>query len=117
MAASPYNYSDMTGFNERVVNPAMKPLKGYWMAIDDSGVAGEIWKSVSWNAFTTNGCSVEVYVRANDDRLALSDEMFVQVTNNVLVTPQVKGRFIELRLSMSRDDASKQPVVNDLTLC
>jgi hypothetical protein len=26
--ASPYNYSDMTGFNNRIVNPGGEPLKG-----------------------------------------------------------------------------------------
>jgi subtilisin-like proprotein convertase family protein len=115
-AAKPYNYSDMTGFNNRVVNPGLKPLKGYWTVINDCGLAGEVWKSVSWNAALTNGCSVEVYVRASDDRLALADEAFLQVTKNALITPQVKGRFIEVRLAMVRDDASKQPVLYDLTL-
>jgi PA14 domain len=116
IAASPYNYSDMTGFNERVVNPAMIPLKGYWTVIDDSGTVDEIWKYVSWNAFVTNGCSIEVYVRVNNDRQALASEAFVPATNNMTLIPQVQGRFIEVRLAMTRDDATNQPVVYDLTL-
>ena len=113
--ASPYNYSDMTGFNERVVNPALTPLKGYWAVINDSGVAGEVWQTVSWTASLTNGSAVEVLVRANDDRLLLADQTFVSAPNGVTLTG-VKGRFIETRLSMKRENATNQPVVYDLTL-
>jgi hypothetical protein len=113
--ATPYNYSDMTGFNQRVVNPGLKPLKGYWMAINDSGSAAQLWNRVLWNAALTNGCSIEVYVRAADDRPGLGSEVFVPVTNNVSF-PQIRGRYIEVRLAMTRDDPSKQPVLYDLTL-
>ncbi|MCL4790030.1 MAG: hypothetical protein KJ070_25150, partial [Verrucomicrobia bacterium] len=41
--ATPYNYSDMTGFNNRIVNPAMQPLKGYWIAMHDSGIEHQLW--------------------------------------------------------------------------
>ena len=116
VAARPYNYSDMTGFNNRIVNTSGKPLKGYWMEIDDCGVANEVWKSISWNASLTNGCSVEVFVRANNDRQALANEPFVPATNNGTLSPMVTGRFIEVRLAMTRDNASKQPVLYDLTL-
>jgi len=113
--ANPYNYSDMTGFNNRVVNSGLKPLKGYWNVIDDSGVAGQAWKSVSWNALATNGSAVEVYVRASDDRTALADEPFVSAANGVTLTG-VKGRFIEARLALMRQNATNQPLVYDLTL-
>jgi hypothetical protein len=115
LEAHPYNYSDMTGFNTRVVNPGLKPLKGYWMVINDSGNAGQLWNRVSWTAALTNGCSIEVYVRAADDRQALGSEVFVPATNNVSVS-QIRGRYIEVRLAMTRDDSSKQPVLYDLTL-
>jgi hypothetical protein len=45
--ASPYNYSDMTGFNVRVVNPGLQPLKGYWKAIHDGRNAGQLWNKVT----------------------------------------------------------------------
>jgi hypothetical protein len=114
-AAHPYNYSDMTGFNQRVVNPGLVPLKGYWTVINDCGVAGELWRGVVWNAFLTNGCSMEVYVRADDDRQALANAPFVAATNNHALVG-VKGRYIEVRLALGRDDASKQPLLYDLTL-
>ena len=112
--AHPYNYSDMTGFNARVVNPSLKPLKGYWMVVNDSGNAGQLWNLVSWTS-STNDCTVEVYVRASDDRPGLGSAIFVQATNHAAF-PAIRGRFIEVRLSMTRDDASKQPAVYDLTL-
>ena len=113
--AHPYNYSDMTGFNTRVVNPGLKPLKGYWIAVNDSGNAGQLWNKVLWSAPPVEGCSIEVYVRAADDREGLGSEVFVPVTNNVAF-PAIRGRYIEVRLAMTRDDASKQPLVYDLTL-
>jgi len=113
--AHPYNYSDMTGFNERVVNPSFKPFKGYWMVVNDSGNAGQLWNKVAWSAAQTDGCSIEVYVRAADDRQALGRGVFVPTTNNV-VLPAIRGRFVEVRLSITRDDPSRQPLLNDLTL-
>jgi hypothetical protein len=104
-----------TGFNERVVNPGMKPFKGYWIVINDSGMINEFWQRVSWNEFTPDGCAVEVYVRAADDRADLARGTFLAVSNNAPFTG-VNGRYIEVRLAMTRDDPSKQPVVYDLTL-
>jgi sugar lactone lactonase YvrE len=114
-AAKPYNYSDMTGFNVRVVNPGLQPLAGYWKVVEDSGNAGQLWNKVSWTAALTNGCSVEVHVRAADERTDLGSAVFVPVTNDVFF-PAVRGRYIEVRVGMTRDDASKEPVLYDLTL-
>ncbi len=117
VAARPYNYSDMTGFNMRVVNPGGKPLKGYWTVVDDSGNPEQLWNKVSWNWTTalTNDCSIEVYVRASDDRNALGSAVFIPVTNNV-VFPRIRGRYLEVRLALTCDDASIQPALYDLTL-
>jgi hypothetical protein len=113
--AHPYNYSDMTGFNVRVVNPSLQPLKGYWMVIHDSGLTNEFWQRVSWTASLTNGCSVEVYVRAADDRVALARNTFTAVSNNV-PSAGVNGRYLELRVAMTRNDATNDPALYDLTL-
>lgn len=115
VAASPYNYSDMTGFNNRVVNRSLQPLKGYWIVIHDSGRENEFWERVSWSNSLPPGCSMEVWVRAGDDRLGLAHEPFVAVSNNVPFTG-VNGRYIEVRLALIRDDPAKQPVLYDLTL-
>jgi hypothetical protein len=106
--------------HQRGVNPGLKPLKGYWTVIHDCGIVGEVWNRVSWNATLTNGCSVEVYVRASDDRQALANDVFVPATNDVTLTGPtangVRGQFIEVRLAMTRDNATNQPVLDDLTL-
>ena len=115
VAASPYNYSDMTGFNEHVVNPGLQPFKGYWMVTDDSGKAGQLWNKVSWSNSLPTGCLIEVYVRAADARPDLASATFLLVTNGVNF-PAIRGRYIEVRLGMMRYDPSKQPVVYDLTL-
>ena len=115
VAASPYNYSDMTGFNNRIVNPTLQPYKGYWMVIHDSGQWNQVWQKLTWSNNLPAGCAIEVYVRASDDRLALANEPFVPVTNNVPLV-DVKGRYIEVRVALIRDDPSKQPVLYDLTL-
>ncbi len=112
--AHPYNYSDMTGLNNRVVNPSLQPFKGYWTVIHDSQVNGLKWNLISWNAALTNGCEINVFVRANDDRGALSGA-FLPVTNNVAFT-NVAGRYIEFRLSLSREATNQYPMINNLTL-
>jgi hypothetical protein len=113
--AHPYNYSDMTGFNNRVVNPGLAPLKGYWTVIHDCGIYGEIWKRVVWSHSVPAGCADEVFVRANDDRAALANEAFAAVTNDTPV-PGVQGRYLEVRYGMTRTNATQQPTLSDLTL-
>jgi hypothetical protein len=116
VAAAPYNYSDMTGFNTRIVNSSSQPLKGYWTVIEDSGNAGQWWQAVSWsNNLPLAGCAMEVFVRASDERTELSLTDFIPASNGATLTG-VKGRFIEVRVALVRDDPSKHPVLYDLTL-
>lgn len=116
VAAAPYNYSDMTGFNTRIVNPSGQPLKGYWTVIEDSAHAGQWWQRVTWtDNLPLPGCAVEVFVRASDARAELSLAHFVPAANGATLTG-VKGRFIEVRVALVRDDPSQQPVLYDLTL-
>ena len=114
-AAAPYNYSDMTGFNNRIVNPTLQPFKGYWIMIHDSGIPGLWWDRISWNASVPEGCDIEVFVRASDERPALARQAFVQVTNNAMLQA-VHGRYIEVRVALIRDDPAKKPALHDLTL-
>jgi PA14 domain len=116
VAAAPYNYSDMTGFNNRIVNPSGQPLKGYWTVIEDSGMTNEIWQRVAWsNNLPITGCSMEAFVRASDNRQSLANQPFVPASNNVPLV-DVLGRYIELRVGLTRDNPNKQPVLYDLTL-
>ncbi len=77
----------MTGFNNRIVNPGLQPLEGYSIAVQDSGNAGGLWYKVSSTELLTNCCSVEVYVRASDDRNGLGSAEFLPATNLVGAEP------------------------------
>jgi hypothetical protein len=60
-----------------------------------------------WPAALTNGCGIEVYVRAADERPALGSAVFVAVTNHVSF-PSIRGRYIEVRLGMTREEAAQK---------
>jgi hypothetical protein len=105
----------MTGFNVRIVNPKLVPLKGYWTVLHDSGTPGQVWEKVTWNAFLPSGCSIEVYVRAHDDRQTLANGPFVEAEHDVVLN-NVKGRYIEVRVGMIRPSANEEPELYDLTL-
>ena len=113
--ARAYNYSDMTGFNNRIVNPTLKPRKGYWTVVQDGGVAGVHWSQVNWTPTTQPSGRLEVSVRASDDRLALSHSVF----QTLLQSPgsvDLTGRFLEVRVAFVRVQESDQPQLDGLTL-
>jgi hypothetical protein len=119
----PYNYSDMTGFNNHIANPSLKPYEGYWIVMHDSTINGMEWGTVSWNPVTqSSGGRVEVYVRAADTRADVYARPFVPVDvdhggpgNGVALTG-VNGRFLEIRVALVRDSLSDNPILTDLTV-
>ena len=114
--AAPYNYSDMTGFNNQIVNPGGCPLKGYWVVVEDGGWANTLWESVSWDAPAVSGTGVEVYVRAADDRPALSNKQFTRADNGVPLAG-IRGRYLEVRTSLTRGACEQAPYLERLTVC
>lgn len=113
--ATPYNYSDMTGFNNHIVNPDLKPYKGYWTVVDDSGFVGMQWEKVSWTPVPTSG-RIEVYVRAANSRIDLFSMEPIPAGNNAMLTG-AKGRFIEVRVALVRDNLqTENPILQDLTV-
>jgi hypothetical protein len=92
----------MTGFNNRVVNPGQVPFKGYWTVVEDCGLPGQLWNKVSWTESVTTGFSVEVHVCSVEERRNLGTGEFIAVTNGVSF-PSIRGRYIELRLGITRD--------------
>lgn len=116
VSAFPYNYSDMTGFNNRVVNPGGQPLRGYWSVVEDSGRTNLFWRKVSWtDNLPLPDCAVQVHVRASDDRAALRNEAFTTVSNNMGFSG-VNGRYLEVRVALARESATNDLVLYDLTL-
>ena len=70
---------------------------------------------MTWNASIPAGCNVEVYARAADVRAELEHSAFQPVTNNAALTG-LRGRYMEVRLALVRNDVNLQPIVYDLTL-
>jgi hypothetical protein len=114
--AAPYNYSDMTGLNNQIVNPSLLPLKGYWQVIHDSGISNLTWNLIAWNAGLTNGSSIDLFVRAGENRQTIStNTVFLPVSNSMPLT-NIVGRYIELRLGVIRQGVTNFVSLEDLTL-
>ena len=114
MQSRPYNYSDMTGF---VSLGATEP-SGIWDVVHDAGIAGEPWGIVQWDSSEPAGTGINVAVRAADSYSLLSatNNLFVQVTNDVAFT-NIIGRYIEIRASFfHKSGTNATPVLYDLTV-
>jgi streptogramin lyase len=111
--ASPYNYSDMTGF----VNATTSPT-GSWTVVKDSGVNGQAWGTVSWSSQEPSGTSISVEVRAANSAAGLAQASFIQVGNGQsLCGGNLAGRFLETRATLTRSpNSSVSPVLLDLTV-
>lgn len=85
--------------------------------IEDGG-SFKKWWTVSWLANTPTGTGFVVWVRASDDRLALSTEQFVQAESGVEVEG-VRGRFLEVRTALTRSACppAQDPYLEWLNIC
>jgi hypothetical protein len=100
-AASPYNYSDMTGSIA-----LLKTLpRGTWEVIQDGGQVGTVWGKVTWNTEAAGslppGTLILVEVRAADTVAGLGGRPFVQVQNDVGFS--VTGRYLDVRVVLRPD--------------
>jgi streptogramin lyase len=112
--ASPYNYSDMTGF---VAIGATSP-SGSWDVIYDSTALGTEWGTVSWTGYTPPGTTIKVEIRAADVETDLPSLAFVEVQNGVdFCGAGVAGQLLEVRASLSHDATTMEsPILYDLTV-
>jgi streptogramin lyase len=112
--ASPYNYSDMTGF---VAIGATSP-SGSWDVIYDSTALGTEWGTVSWTGYTPPGTTIKVEVRAADIETDLPSLTFLEVQNGVnFCGAGVAGQLLEVRASLSHDGTTMEsPILYDLTV-
>jgi hypothetical protein len=112
--ASPYNYSDMTGF---VAIGATSPT-GTWTVVQDGGGPGTKWGRIRWNTEPEGkepaGTSITVEARAADSEAGLASQPFVAVSN---ATPfALTGRFIEVRATLRASPSGESPVLSDITI-
>ena len=110
--AIPYNYSDMTGF----VALASTAPQGTWCMIQDAGVDGAPWGTITWNnepeGFVPDGGSIVGEVRAADSVPGLGGELWTEITSG---TPfEVMGRFLQVCVTLRPDADGTSPVLSDL---
>ncbi|MFD1146891.1 Vgb family protein [Saccharothrix hoggarensis] len=112
--AGPYNYSDMTG---SVLGEITAPI-GTWSVVQDGGVAGQTWGTVTWNTEAQGsvppGTSITVEARTSDTEAGLAGETFTPVANGVEFARV--GRYIEVRATLTASPAGDSPVLSDLRI-
>lgn len=112
--ASPYNYSDMTGY----VILGTTARAGTWTIVQDHEIPGTIWDRVSWNATNPPGTTLTVEVRAAETIGTLPTVPFRFVTNGVsIIGAGIAGRYVEIRAILSAAlGLTNSPVLYDLTI-
>jgi streptogramin lyase len=117
--ASPYNYSDMTG--STLIAP---PNNGSWTAVNDSGIPGVKWTTISWNADEPGDSSIRVFVASSDDGVTFGTQQEVSNGQDMqtLLTP-VEGQYLKIVANFSRsstdgdnDGFKDSPILYDLTV-
>ncbi|HUV35861.1 MAG TPA: T9SS type A sorting domain-containing protein, partial [Patescibacteria group bacterium] len=93
---------------------------GYWVVVYNSGWDGTDWESVAWNGEPEGaeppGTDITVEVRAADAMIDLAGKEF-QVVENGIPLSEVKGRYIEIRVSLEAEACSSEtPVLSDLAI-
>jgi hypothetical protein len=107
----PFNQSDTTGF----VAIGATTRAGMWNAVHDGGTNAMAWGTVTWTAQEPAGSRLVVEVRAADAPAALSSRTFVEATNGVKIN-DVRGRYIEMRVTFLQQSGLSSPVLYDLTV-
>lgn len=112
--ATPYNYSDMTGY---IVCNVTVP-SGTWNATYDSQKAGNKWGRITWNDSIPTGAGIRVEARASDNQLTLASKPFVEITKGEsFCCSGVTGRYIEIRVTLFRQQTVfDSPILYDLTV-
>jgi hypothetical protein len=110
-APYPYNYSDMTG-SQLLASVS----QGSWIVTQDGGAAGATWGSIAWNTEPAGtiptGAQIKVEARAADTEAGLGSEAFTAVANGAAF--RKTGRFIQVRVTLTANDAGASPVLSDL---
>ncbi len=112
--ASPYNYSDMTGF----VSIGATSPQGFWRVLQDAGSPGAAWSSIAWNDEPAGsepaGTEIRVEARAADAIADLAGAAFVDVVDGA--DPGLAGRYIEVRATLLTTDPAITPALSDVRI-
>jgi len=101
LPATPYNYSDMTGF----VTLGSTFPSGSWMVVHDEGVVNRQWWKLAWSATTPANSGIQVEVRAANRATQLPDQNFIPASSDVQFAP-LTGRYLEIRVTLWRTPLS-----------
>lgn len=113
--ASPYNYSDMTGF----VALGSTCREGSWTVLHDGGCAGLDWGILTWNALNTNAFNqIIVEIRADDSQSLLPTHPFLTVGNGQkFCNKGLAGRWVEIRVRfIGKACTTESPILTDIRL-
>ncbi len=112
--AEPYNYSDMTG---AVLGKVIAP-DGSWTVTQDSGTAGAIWGTITWNkepqGSVPPGGAITVEARAADTEAGLAAASYVPVGNGTSFT--MAGRYLQARTTLVASPDGVSPILSDLRI-
>ena len=112
-----YNYSDMTG--STLIAP---PTNGSWTVINDSGIPGAKWTTISWTADEPGNSSIDVSVAGSADGVVFGPLQPVsngQNMQDIPVDSQYLKIFVEFTRSSTDDDydgIKDSPNLFDLTV-
>lgn len=108
IGAEPYTYSDASG----TAALSITTKTGNWSVVKDSGAAGTLWGTVSWNANIPAGASVATEVRASD--VPAPSGAWQAVGSGTPFT--LTGRYLEVRVTLNANPQNVSPVIYDLTV-
>jgi hypothetical protein len=113
VGAQPYTYSDASGLTAISNTQSF----GTWTVTQDSGYAGTLWDTVTWNAesqgSTPAGSSIAARVRAADNAGMLASLSWTPVVNGVAISG-ITGRYIQVEMRLNAATNGDTPILSDV---
>jgi hypothetical protein len=113
-----YNYSDMTG--STLIAP---PNSGSWTVVNDSGIPGAKWTTISWTAHEPGDSSIVVSVASSADGVTFGPLQPVSNGQNMQTVPVPDGQYLKIVVDFARsttdddnDGVNDSPILYDLTV-
>jgi streptogramin lyase len=113
-----YNYSDMTG--STLIAP---PNNGTWTVVNNSGIPGAQWTTISWTAGEPGDSSVGVSVASSPDGITFAPLQPVSNGQNMQNIPGIDGQYLKIEVSFTRsttdsdnDGIKDSSILYDLTV-
>jgi RHS repeat-associated protein len=106
----PYNYSDMTG----QVRLTVTERKGTWTEVVDAQREGAQWAFLQAIATTPDRTSLQLRVRASNDRNALTTAEWRSVASGEPLIG-LQGRYLDVEVSLKSSDPNAEPALHFLS--